>query len=257
MYDIFATELRFEQCSADKLPINMVMPQTVFHFILSGEGYINGKKLTKNTAFISFEETPMHYYPSKDDPWSYIYCNLRGADIKKAFTDHGFQLGLTICPFENTDALLELLSLYQHFGESQNPNAGQLIANAIFLLFEQQRPPATLKNRQQQHVQQIRHYIDENYFKKITIDEIASKFYLNKNYIRTMFVKQLSISPKQYLQQVRMQRAKFLLTNTEESITLIARSVGYDDALLFSKMFTKYYNLSPQAYRRFNKDANA
>ena len=88
------------------------------------------------------------------------------------------------------------------------------------------------------------------------MDEIANRFYLNKNYIRTLFVKYLSISPKQYLQQVRMQRAKFLLTNTEESITLIAHSVGYDDALLFSKMFTKYYSISPQAYRRFSKDAN-
>lgn len=256
MYNIYTTNLRFEQCTADKEVIKMVIPYAVFHFVLSGEGYINGKKIAKNTAFISFEETPMHYYPSKNDPWSYIYCNLRGADVKKAFTEHGFQLGLTICHFENTNALWEILSLYQHFGESQNPNASQLIANAIFLLFEHQRLPLPAKNRQQQHVQQIQHYIDENYFKKITIEEIATKFYLNQNYIRTMFVKYLSISPKQYLQQVRMQRAKFLLTHTEESITLIARSVGYDDALLFSKMFTKYYNISPQAYRRFSKDAN-
>lgn len=257
MYDIYATSLCFEQCPADKLPIQMVMPCAVLHFVLSGEGYINGKKVSKNSAFISFEETPMHYYPSEKDPWSYIYCNLRGNEVKKAFIDHGFPLGLHIRPFENATALWEILSLYQHLGEQQNSQVSQLIANAIFLLFAQQKYPFPAKSKQQQHVQQIQHYIDENYFKKITMEEIANKFYLNKNYMRTLFVQYLAISPKQYLQDVRMQRAKFLLSNTEESISLIALSVGYDDALLFSKMFTKYCNMSPLAYRTFMKQAQA
>ena len=59
--------------------------------------------------------------------------------------------------------------------------------------------------------------------------------------------------PKQFLQKTRMERAVFLLTETDGDISLIAKSVGYDDALLFSKMFKQYYGDSPKQYRLKNK----
>ena len=81
------------------------------------------------------------------------------------------------------------------------------------------------------------------------MEGISSKFYLNKNYIRTLFSQYLGISPKQYIQKLRMQRAEFLLFSTDESISVVASSVGYNDALLFSKMFKRFYGISPTKYR--------
>lgn len=241
--------MSFEQCAPDKQKIDVIIPHAVLHFVLSGEGYINGKKITKNTVFISFEESRMNYYPSPANPWSYIYVRLDGADVKKAFLDHGFNLGLTIVPFDKIQALFQIMSLNQHFMDVENPDASKLIANFVFLLFEKCNSPLLHKSKQQQHVDNIKRFIDENYYKKISMEEVSEKFYLNRNYIRTLFVKYLEVSPKQYLQSVRMERAKFMLTNTEESITLIANSVGYEDTLLFSKMFKKYTAVSPQKYR--------
>ena len=82
MYDIYATELAFEQCASDKPEINVMIPYAVCHFVLSGEGFINGKKVGANTVFISFEDTHMHYYPCREHPWSYIYLRLRGTEVK-------------------------------------------------------------------------------------------------------------------------------------------------------------------------------
>ena len=107
-----------------------------------------------------------------------------------------------------------------------------------------------VQSKPMHHVAAIMNFIDENYDKRITIEEIANKFYLNKNYMRTLFVKQLGLSPKQYLQRVRMKRAAFLLIETESDVALIAKSVGYDDALLFSKMFKQYWGVSPVQYRK-------
>ena len=118
-----------------------------------------------------------------------------------------------------------------------NPDAQKIIANALFLLFEERNQTLLHKSKPQQHVDQIKQYIEENYYKRITLEEVASSFYLNKNYIRTLFVQQLGISPKQYLQKIRFERAKFLLSFPEKSIKLIANSVGYEDPLLFSKIF--------------------
>lgn len=249
MYDIYATDLIYEQCTCDKPEINMMIPYAVFHFVLSGEGVINGQKIGKNTVFISFEENHMHYYPDRKNPWSYIYLRLRGDDLKKAFSDHGFSQTLTVLPFADRQALFQLLALHQSLAERGNPDGQKIIANAIFLLFEERKPLPPRHSKPQQHLRRIKQYIDENYYKKITIGEIAACFYLNKNYLRTLFIGQLGISPKQYLQKVRMERAKLLLSTTDESVQLIANSVGYEDPLLFSRMFKRYSAQSPLQYR--------
>ena len=49
-----------------------------------------------------------------------------------------------------------------------------------------------------------------------------------------------------------MDRARILLLETNNSISTIALSVGYDDALLFSNMCSKHFSLSPQKYRKQN-----
>ena len=253
MYNIYITDMVFEQCAPDKPRIDSIIPYAVLHFVLSGEGYINGKKITKDTVFISFENNRMNYYPSESDPWSYIYVRLMGDEIKKAFQDHDFNFGLTVLPFSDTETLLQILSLYQKLSDNNDPSANKIIANTIFLLFRKKDPIALTKSIPARHVDRIAEFIKENYYKKITIEEIGKKFYLNRNYIRTIFVQQMGISPKQYLQKVRMERATFLLLRTDEDISLIAKSVGYDDALLFSKMFKHYYGISPQKYRLRNK----
>ena len=250
MYDIYATDMVYEQCAADKEEVDSIVPYAVIHFVLSGEGYINGKRITENTAFISFKNNRMHYYPSPANPWSYIYVRLKGDDIKKAFKEHGFGLGLTIMPFTEVEPLFQILSLNQTLSETNNTDAKRIVANAVFLLFQREAQTPITQSKPKQHVERIMTFIDENYHRQVTMEEIAKRFYLNKNYMRTVFVRQLGLSPKQYLQKVRMNRAAFLLIETEGEVTLIAKSVGYEDALLFSKMFKKYWGVSPIQYRK-------
>ena len=64
MYNIYTTAMVFERCVPDKPRIDSIIPHAVLHFVLSGEGYINGKKVTKNTVFISFENNRMNYAES-------------------------------------------------------------------------------------------------------------------------------------------------------------------------------------------------
>lgn len=255
MYDIYAMSFEYEECARDKGNIDMVFPYAVFHFVLSGAGYVNDRRITGGSVFISFEENRMSYRPDREDPWSYIYFRVGGRDVREAFLDCDFSLGLTVLPFTDTEALQSLYTFYQHRRAEDDPRLLSVIANAVFLLFptrSQGLPKGS--SRARAHADRVRRYIDENYYRKITVDAIAAKFYLNKNYLCTLFVRYFGLSPKQYLQRARMQRASYLLTRTEESVSLIALSVGYEDVLLFSKMFKKHYGLSPREYRLKNKE---
>lgn len=253
MYDIYASNMEFEQCRPDKERIRLIVPYTVIHYIVSGSGTINGQKITKGAAFVSYKNSYMDYYPDKEDPWSYIYIRLWGEGIKKAFDEVGFEEGTHIIPFTKYAELKNILSLHRAIGASENQDGGKIIANALFMLHKKGAEKSETMGAQEHNAHMIKKYIDDNYFKTIKVSDISEKFHLSKNYIRNLFVKYFGVSPKKYIQDKRMERAKTLLLETDISISTVALSVGYDDALLFSKMFSKEFSLSPKKYRQHKR----
>jgi len=99
----------------------------------------------------------------------------------------------------------------------------------------------------------VKNYIDENYQKDITIEELANKVFLSSNWLVNSFTNTFSISPMKYLTRVRMFKAEDLLTNTDLTITEIALNVGYNNSSYFSEMFLKYNGKSPSTYRKIRQ----
>lgn len=92
--------------------------------------------------------------------------------------------------------------------------------------------------------------IDYNYSSQISVEQIAESLTLNTAYFSRIFTKQVGISPKQYLLNKKIERAKELLKMTDASIGEIANSVGYEDQLYFSRIFKKHVGISPNEYRK-------
>lgn len=100
-------------------------------------------------------------------------------------------------------------------------------------------------------VNQIVNYLDEHCNEKISLDRIAKNMYLSPVYISKIFKEETGESPINYLIKIRLEKAKSMLESDEPvSIKKIATSVGYDDAYHFSKLFKKYYGVSPLHYRK-------
>ena len=113
-------------------------------------------------------------------------------------------------------------------------------------------PPSCAKPEPsyQNHIKKALEFIAMNYSQKIEISDISSYIGLDRSYLYSLFVKHLNISPKDYLVRFRMQKATDLIRNNNLTIGEVSRSVGYDDPLLFSKMFKKIYGQSPSQYRK-------
>lgn len=100
-------------------------------------------------------------------------------------------------------------------------------------------------------VKKIITYLNENYHSKISLDQIAKNMYLSPVYISKIFKEETGESPINYLIKIRLEKARKILMNGENgSIKHIATSVGYDDVYHFSKLFKKYYGMSPLYYRK-------
>ena len=100
-------------------------------------------------------------------------------------------------------------------------------------------------------VVKILNYIDDNLYKRITMDEISSIFYFNKDYLMRIFKKELDITIMDYINKRRIYNSLELLKNTDDLVIKIALNSGYSSLEYYSETFTKILGVSPLTYRKF------
>lgn len=92
-------------------------------------------------------------------------------------------------------------------------------------------------------------FINANYKKPVTLKELSDLCYMSENYFHSLFKKEFTVTPNNYILQLRMNEALNLLSNTGMSIKEVAQEVGYPDPAYFSRIFSKYFSLSPNKYK--------
>lgn len=105
------------------------------------------------------------------------------------------------------------------------------------------------KNHSRLTVQAV-NYISQNYNQNIDLESVAEYVNKSKNYFSYLFKKELGISFVEYLNQVRIENAKILLTSSAKMTYEIAEEVGYSDYKYFCSVFKKYTGASPGQYRK-------
>lgn len=93
-------------------------------------------------------------------------------------------------------------------------------------------------------------WLEDNHARPVRIGELAEATHLTERTLLRRFRKAVGRSPSQYLQAVRVERAKRLLETGGESAGEIASMVGYADAASFFKAFRELTGLTPGEYRR-------
>lgn len=92
-------------------------------------------------------------------------------------------------------------------------------------------------------------YITQNYNRPLTLEETAGHVHLNPSYFSTIFKQSCGSSFKEYLNYIRIEESKHLLTETNYSIIDIAVAVGFEDQSYFTKVFKKFTGLTPKCFR--------
>lgn len=92
-------------------------------------------------------------------------------------------------------------------------------------------------------------YLHRNYARPFSRREIADDLGVSEDYFSRTFYRELGITPWDYLNRYRVAQAKLLLHTTSESVSRIARRVGYSDPAYFSRIFRRLTGQSPSEYR--------
>lgn len=91
-------------------------------------------------------------------------------------------------------------------------------------------------------------YIHGNVHRTLRMQEIAEIAGMSEKYFISFFKKALGMTPGQYIQQLKMNKARDLIYKREFSVKQIADQLGYPDAFSFSKAFKKFYKVPPSKF---------
>lgn len=98
-------------------------------------------------------------------------------------------------------------------------------------------------------VQDMLEYVKLHYKEQITLDTLAERLHFNARYLSQLFKKESGMNFVDYLNKVRIDKAKILLRQGNATMDGIASEVGYCDAKYFAKTFKKIENKTPSEYR--------
>ncbi|SHM53197.1 Helix-turn-helix domain-containing protein [Anaerosporobacter mobilis DSM 15930] len=95
----------------------------------------------------------------------------------------------------------------------------------------------------------IKQYINGHYREDISLNQLADLVYLSPKYLSSIFSQTTGISINKYIKNIRMEKARELLVNTNMKIRDIGTTVGYPNISYFCKLFQEEFRISPEKYR--------
>ncbi len=100
------------------------------------------------------------------------------------------------------------------------------------------------------YVEKAKEYIEDNYYKDIRLDDLAQFCGVSVSHLSRLFATHVKSTVTEYILSFRMNRAAYLLVNTDQSVVNIAREVGIQDCGYFNKRFRIFFGVTPLSYRK-------
>lgn len=228
----------------------------LFFIVLDGTGEVNynGMKYELNFGDCCFLNCKKPYSHSTGTTlWTLKWVHFYGS-IEPIYDKYLERGGFTVYQTEQFDTFSALLSDLYNLASSDNYIRDMLIHEKLtslltFLMSESWHPANAYTTKHRQNIKNVKDYLDSNYAEKITLDGIASQFYINKFYLERSFKEQYDVPVITYLLNVRITEAKKRLRFSNDTVNTIAIQCGFTDINYFIRQFKKIEGIPPGEYR--------
>ena len=249
-----------EKCGENHRWGKGVREQYILHLIASGKGtYVtpDGEfSLSAGDIFLIRPYTEIEYYADREEPWEYYWVNFTGDDAEYILKRTDLTAEAPVMHGCGSEIFAAMESIVNNPASRRYENI-ELTGRLYILLSLLMKNSEGAYNRRQQSRERIlkaaRDYIATNYPLPVSVEDISAAAGVSRTTLFRVFKSELNTTPVEYLISFRIAQAKRLLSETDISVTAVARSVGYEDNLYFSRAFRSAEGMSPTEYRKMQQ----
>ena len=187
-----------------------------------------------------------------DSPLEYIVLGVEGLEAVSAAD------GCTMLHLHSGwRELLNCLDLMLKEAREGRPGWEELcghLLGVVLILMERQEDLSLAEEspdpRGSRECSLVRRYIDNHFKEDLSLDQLARLAHVNKYYLAHAFRREFGASPISYLISRRVEESRFLLRETDHTLSLIAQMLGFSSPSYFSQCFRRVEGISPIEYRR-------
>jgi AraC-like DNA-binding protein/mannose-6-phosphate isomerase-like protein (cupin superfamily) len=230
----------------------------IFQYTISGGGEIetNGKKymISPGEAFIVDIPQDFRYrLPSRHEKWEFIYITLFGDFVHEHWKDIQHKTGQIIRLHPESKPIQLLTEVFDKAskqaltnGYEASAHAYQFTMNLIQYLNETEKESSQWPDS----IIVSTMFVKNHYQNDISATDMAEASGLSRYHFTRQFKEIVGETPVQYINKIRIQRARELLQNTKNNLEDISKRVGYSSPNYFNKVFRSIVGMTPGDYRK-------
>lgn len=191
----------------------------------------------------------------------HIWVEFDGLIAKESLTLAGFSKNEPIFNSKNEEFCLKMFHEMKYLIDNNKETSFNMIGHLyLFLDYLTKASAATLSAKkntlQDYYIKESISFIEQNYNKNISIEDIAEVCGINRNYFGRIFRERMGKTPQEFLISYRMEKVCTMLMLTTKSIEEIGKEVGYESQFHFSRAFKSIYGMSPLKWLKNSQKSN-
>lgn len=220
---------------------------------VSGKGILHyhGKQyaLTENTAAIIDCRVPHQYYTAPGEVWEFYFIHFNQETIGETYrilVEKDSFLVMLSQSLLIRHSMRSIIDLNKRHGKGIDVQASSLLSIILHAMLED----AQGRMRATPLIEEILGHLHTHYAEKIELQEIANQFFINKNYLCSLFKRDLGDTLYNVLTKIRIAESKKLLLGTMLPLADIAHACGFSTPNNFITTFKRLEGTTPHVFRK-------
>lgn len=235
----------------------MRRPRYALHFMKGGKFFYQGKTHEGPCLFLMTPEAPQWYRMTEDSPPAEQYWMLlEGDEAGKALENAGLPLKNAVYPCPYID---DVFAIFDDLCDLSNYDRAEdhyyTLAALYRILSLHAKAAREAAEKISPRIRRVLDFIHRKYTDSITESMLADQASLSVNYMHRRFCSDVGMPPIQYLNTYRITCAKQILRDSDVPIAQIAEMVGFANPNYFCRVFSKFTDITPTAYRKKHRSA--
>lgn len=233
--------------------------QAIFNYCVEGDGWceLDGRRhgVRPGDLMVLPPQQAHSYGTAPERPWTVYWFHAAGDHVSSLIGELGVSPRMPIVRLGRDPRLVALFHellpiLEEDYAFPQLLYASQLLTHLVGLMIRLQRQRLAEAPSARERVSATIRSMGNDLGGSVGVADLASRAGLSVSHYAELFRRLTGCSPKTYLGRLRLERAARLLQTTDDSVTSIARQLGFEDPLYFSRRFRAVHGIAPSDYRQ-------